>query len=65
MKTAISNLSDKKIDRTIDYYIIKRQNILDYVNKRDDLTPDQIIELGAEMEILESKLTALEIAKEN
>ncbi len=61
MKTPVND----KIDMAIDYYVVKRRSILNFINNRDDITPDQIIELGAEMSVLESKLTALEVAKEN
>jgi len=65
VKGEIYKTIDHKIDRTIDYYSVKRQSLLDFINNRDNITPDQIIESGVEMAILESKLTALEIAKEN
>lgn len=54
-----------KIDKTIEYYCQKRQEILDVVNLKSRLTPDEIIHYGEEMAILEYKITALEIAKEN
>lgn len=55
----------QKINKTLKYYFIKRQEILDFVNKNGNLTPDEIIKSGEEMAILEYKITALEIAKEN
>ena len=54
-----------KIDKTLEYYCQKRQEILDAVNLKSKLTPDEIIHYGEEMAILEYKITALEIAKEN
>ena len=54
-----------KIDRTIDYYCHKRKEILKSVNDNSSLTPDEIIEYGQEMAILEYKITALQIAMEN
>lgn len=54
-----------KIDITLDYYNNKRQEILETVNSKKDLSADQIIYFGREMEILEFKITALEVAKEN
>lgn len=54
-----------KIDRTIDYYCQKRKEILKAVNSSNNLTPDEIIEYGQEMAILEYKITALQIAIEN
>ncbi|WP_198658918.1 hypothetical protein [Winogradskyella tangerina] len=56
---------DKKIDIAIDYYYKKGQDILTKVNKKSDITADELIKYGEEMAIIEYKLTALEIAKEN
>ena len=61
---AITEIKDS-IDKTLDYYQIKKKEILDYVNVKTNLTPDEIIRCGEEMAILEYKITALEIAKEN
>ena len=58
-------LVDDKIQNTLKYYCYKRKEILDFVNGNDDLTADQIIQSGEEMAILEYKITALQIAKEN
>ena len=54
-----------KIDKTLDYYAIKKKQIHDFVNNKSDLTAEQIIEFGEELAILEFKITALEVAKEN
>ena len=54
-----------KIDKTIEYYKIKEQQLLDAVNSNKNLTVDDIIHYGKEMSILMYKITALEIAKEN
>ena len=56
---------DVKIDKTIAYYCIKKKEVLDFVNTQNNLTTEQIIESGEALEILEYKITALEIAKEN
>ena len=56
---------NRKINKTLEYYYIKKKEISDFVNSHSDLTPDQIIHYGEEMAILEYKITALEIAKEN
>ena len=56
---------EDKIDKTLDYYCYKRKELLNFVNSNNNLTADQIIENGEELEILEYKITALEIAKEN
>ncbi|NRD22066.1 hypothetical protein HNV10_02360 [Winogradskyella litoriviva] len=56
---------EDKIDITIAYYTKKGQDIIDTVNSSDNLTADQIIQYGEEMAIIEYKLTALEVAKEN
>jgi hypothetical protein len=54
-----------KIDTTIDYYTFKSKELLEFVNSNKNLTVDQIIESGEELAILEHKITALEVAKEN
>ena len=56
---------DDKIDIAIAYYTKKGQEILDAVNSDKDLTADEIIHYGEQMAIIEYKLTALEVAKEN
>ena len=56
---------DEKIDIAITYYSKKGQEILDAVNSNSNLTADEIISYGEEMAIIEYKLTALEVAKEN
>ena len=56
---------EDKIEKTLEYYYYKRKEILDLVNTKTDLTPDQIIEYGEEMSILEYKITALQVAMEN
>ena len=54
-----------KIDKTIEYYMFKRTEILGFVNSSNALTVEKIIEFGEELAILEYKITALQIAKEN
>ena len=54
-----------KIDKTIEYYIFKSKEILNFVNENTNLTTDKIIECGEELAVLEYKITALEVAKEN
>ncbi|MBL7558609.1 hypothetical protein JAO71_02240 [Olleya sp. YSTF-M6] len=54
-----------KIETALKYYNQQRQSILDTVNGNSSLTADQIIHFGEEMSILEYKITALEVAKEN
>ncbi|MBO6880051.1 hypothetical protein [Winogradskyella sp.] len=56
---------DTKIDIAIEYYTKKGQNILNSVNENSNLTADELIRYGEEMAVIEYKLTALEIAKEN
>ena len=58
-------LKEDKIQNTLKYYCHKRQEILNIVNSSDHLNADQIIQFGEEMAVLEYKITALEIAKEN
>jgi hypothetical protein len=54
-----------KIDKAIEYYNFKSKEILDYMNASDNLTVEEIIEKGEELAVLEYKITALEVAKEN
>ena len=54
-----------KIDKTIEYYLFKRNEILDLVNSRGNFSVEEIIEYGEELAILEYKITALQVAKEN
>lgn len=54
-----------KIEIAITYYTKKGEDILDAVNANNKLTADEIISYGEEMAIIEYKLTALEVAKEN
>ncbi|WP_430928170.1 hypothetical protein [Polaribacter marinivivus] len=56
---------DKKIDKALEYYTFKSKEIKDFINTSTNLTVDQIIESGEELSILEYKITALEVAKEN
>jgi len=56
---------DRKIDIAIEYYTSQGQKILDKVNKRNNVSADELIQLGEEMAIIEYKLTALEVAKTN
>ena len=54
-----------KIDKTIEYYEVKIKSILKIVNCNRNLTVEDVIRFGEELSVLEHKLTALEIAKEN
>ena len=56
---------EDKIEITIAYYSKKGQDIIDAVNSNKNLSADEIIQYGEEMAIIEYKLTALEVAKEN
>tara|TARA_R110001583_G_scaffold166580_1_gene319333 strand:+ start:5237 stop:5413 length:177 start_codon:yes stop_codon:yes gene_type:complete len=58
-------MDNDKIDNTIDYYNVKVNEILNFMNSNNDLTIEQIISNGEQLSILEYKITALEIAKEN
>ena len=53
------------INKTIKYYSFKSKEIVDFVNKGKNLTADEIIKCGKELQTLEHKITALEVAKEN
>lgn len=54
-----------KINKTIEYYNIKVETILNYINTNNNLTIEEVIYNGEQLTILEYKLTALEVAKEN
>ena len=54
-----------KIEKALEYYTFKSNEMKDFVNSSKDLTVEQIIEFGEELSILEYKITALEVAKEN
>jgi hypothetical protein len=56
---------EDKIEIAIAYYTKKGQEILDAVNSNSNLTADELIHYGEEIAIIEYKLTALEVAKEN
>lgn len=56
---------DDKINKTIDYYSIKVNEILNFMNSNTNLTVEEIIHNGEQLSILEYKITALEVAKEN
>ncbi len=56
---------DEKINIAIEYYSKKGKDILDKVNSISNITADELIKYGEEMAIIEYKLTALEVAKEN
>ncbi len=58
-------MDNNKIDNTIDYYNVKVKEILNFMNSNNHLTIEQIISNGEQLAILEYKITALEIAKEN
>lgn len=54
-----------KIDKTIEYYTIKMDSIVNFINANNNLTAEEIIYNGEQLAILDYKLTALEVAKEN
>ena len=56
---------EDKIEIAIAYYTRKGEDIIKAVNSNTSLTADEIISYGEEMAIVEYKLTALEVAKEN
>jgi hypothetical protein len=58
-------MADDKIDETIEYYNVKINEIIKRINSSNNLTAEQIIYNGEQLAILEYKLTALEVAKEN
>lgn len=58
-------MDEKKIDKAIEYYSIKINDILKFMNSNNNLTVEQIIDKGEQLSTLEYKMTALEVAKEN
>ncbi|HEY5688989.1 MAG TPA: hypothetical protein VIS27_11855 [Yeosuana sp.] len=54
-----------KIEKAIEYYNIKRDGIVNFMNSSNNLSVEQIIHHGEQLSILEHKLTALEVAREN
>jgi hypothetical protein len=56
---------EDKIEVAIAYYTKQGEDIIKAVNLNNSLTADEIISYGEEMAIIEYKLTALEVAKEN
>ena len=56
---------DEKIEKAIAYYTVKSNEILNYINSNNNLSAEQIIQSAEELSVLEYKLTALEVAKEN
>ena len=53
------------IDKTLEYYFVKRKQIMEFVNSKNNLSADQIIQCGEDIAELELKITALQVAKEN
>lgn len=54
-----------KIDKALDYYNFKSREIRALVNSSNNLTVEQIVEFGEELSVLESKILALEVARES
>jgi hypothetical protein len=56
---------ENKIEEAIKYYNFKSSALVHYINSSSNLTVDEIIEKSEELAVLEYKMTALEVAKEN
>lgn len=56
---------DEKINKALEYYAYKSKEIQDFINLNNNLSIEKIIECGEELAVLEYKITALEVAKEN
>lgn len=56
---------EDKINITLEYYYLKRKEIMDFSNNSSNLTADQLIKNGEELAVLEYKITALQVAQEN
>ena len=54
-----------KINEALKYYSHKKKDIMNFVNGKDELTVEEIIENGEQLAILEYKITALQVAQEN
>jgi hypothetical protein len=54
-----------KIEKAIEYYVFKSDELKEFVNSNNNLSIEKMIECGEELAILEHKITALEVAKEN
>jgi hypothetical protein len=54
-----------KINKTIEYYNTKMNGIVNFINSSNNSSVEQIIHSGEQLSILEYKLTALEVAREN
>lgn len=53
------------VNKAIAYYTDQRNKVVEKINTSNSLSADMIIQYGEELAILEYKLTALEVAKEN
>lgn len=56
---------EDKINIALEYYSVKQHQILNIVNTNKSLTVEDIIKYGKKMAVIENKITALEVAKEN
>lgn len=54
-----------KIEKAIEYYNIKINKTVNFINSGNNLTVEKIIDSGKQLSILEYKLIALEVAREN
>ncbi len=51
------------IDKVLAYYRFQSDQILEFINQKNNLTEYEIIQKGKKLEELDLKITALEIAK--
>ena len=58
-------MDDEKIDRALNYHKSIKQEIVDFVRKSKNLNAYMIISKGEELSEIESKISALEVAKNN
>ena len=56
---------ENKINEALKYYSFQKEALLKYINEKNDLKVEEIIEKAEELSILEYKITALEVALEN
>tara|TARA_R110000782_G_scaffold253894_1_gene342155 strand:- start:38 stop:214 length:177 start_codon:yes stop_codon:yes gene_type:complete len=58
-------MEDIKIDKALEYYKERKEEILAFVNKTTNLNAHMVISKGQELSDIDAKISALEIAKNN
>lgn len=60
-----NNIMDEKINRALEIYYKKKQEIVDSINKSNNLNENFIINEGKELKAILLEISALEIVKNN